>query len=167
MKRIFTIVAAALMSLAAMATVVVVDGTNVRLRFSPSTSGVIVTGEDNKPTYPPKGAMFEYLGTSGNFYKINYEGTPVYISRDYCHLKKEKAVAKQAEKVVVVDGTNVRLRRTPSLKGEVAVNEEGQTMYPVKGATFKYLGTSGNFYKIDYYGEELYISRDYTHLKNK
>lgn len=176
MKRILTIMAAALMSLAAMATMVVVDGVHVRLRFSPSTTGEILTGEDGNPTYPPKGAMFEYLGTNGSFYKINYEGTPLYISRDFCHLKDEKAATKKAttqkaatvskDKMVIVDGTNVRLRRSASLKGEIVLNEEGQTLYPKKGASFKYLGTSGNFYKIDYYGEELYISRDYCHIKN-
>lgn len=170
MKRILTIICAAMMSIAAMATLVVVDGVHVRMRFSPSTSGEIVTGEDGKPTYPPKGAMFEYLGTSGNFYKINYEGTSVYISRDYCHLKEEAkttATPKKKTQVVVVDGQNVRFRRTPSTKGEIVLNEEGQTLYPRKGQELTYLGTSGNFYKIDWYGEEYYISRDYTHLKTK
>ncbi len=172
MKRILSLIAAVVLCVsAAMATVVVVDGVHVRMRMSPSTSGEIVTGVDGKPVYPAKGATLTYLGTSGNFYKISYLGTPVYISRDFCHLKEEKAAAKPAvtvskDKMVIVDGTNVRLRRTPSLKGEIALNEEGQTMYPKKGSSFKYLGTSGNFYKINYFGEELYISRDYSHLKS-
>lgn len=165
-------IAAALVGLVAMATTyVVVDGVHVHLRFSPSTKGEIVTGEDLKPTFPAKGAMFPYLGTEGNFYKISYLNTPVYISRDYSHLKEEtskKTTASNAEKtkVVVVDGVDVRLRRTASTNGEV-VRNNGKNVHPKKGSSYKYLGTEGNFYKIDFNGEALYISRDYTHLKNK
>ncbi len=172
MKRIISLLAAAVLCVtAAMATVVVVDGVHVRLRFSPSTSGKVLTDAGNKPVYPAKGDTFKYLGTEGSFYKIDYYNNVMYISRDYCHLKEEKSTQKATTttktKVVVVDGTNVRLRRAPSTRGEIALNEEGQTMYPKKGSSFTYLGTEGNFYKIDYYGEELYISRDYTHLKTK
>lgn len=177
MKRILSFLAVVLIGITAMATTfVVVDGVHVRLRFAPSTKGEIAIGEDGKPYYPQKGQKFEYLGTEGNFYKISYMESVAYISRDFCHLKEEgkKAVAKKATakpaaaqktQMVIVDGVNVRLRHAPSTKGEIALNEEGQTMYPKKGSSFKYLGTYGSFYKIDYFGEELYISRDYTHLK--
>lgn len=178
MRQLLTLLAAVLMGLSAMATTyVVVDGVHVRLRFAPSTKGEIAIGEDGKPYYPQKGQKFIYLGTEGNFYKINYLESVAYISRDFCHLKEEgtaKATttkttaakpAAQKTQMVVVDGVNVRLRHAPSTKGEIALNEEGQTMYPKKGSSFKYLGTYGSFYKIDYFGEELYISRDYSHLK--
>ena len=173
MKRILSLLAVALIGITAMATTfVVVDGVHVRLRFAPSTKGEIAIGEDGKPYYPEKGQKFEYLGTEGNFYKISYMESVAYISRDFCHLKEEgvkKTTAKpavaQKTQMVIVDGVNVRLRRAPSTKGEIALNEEGQTMYPKKGSSFKYLGTYGSFYKIDYFGEELYISRDYSHLK--
>lgn len=174
MKRFFSLLAIALVGITAMATTfVVVDGVHVRLRFSASTKGEIVMGEDNKPYYPEKGQKFEYLGTVGNFYKISYMESVAYISRDYCHLKEEgtKKVAAKATAakttVVVVDGVNVRFRRSPSTKGEIVLNEEGQTLYPRKGQELKYLGTNGSFYKVDWFGEELYISRDYTHLKTK
>lgn len=169
MKRILSIICAAMMSIVAMATVVVVDGVHVRMRWSPSTSGEIVTNPNGTPIYPAKGTTFPYLGTSGNFYKINYKGNTVFISRDFCHIKEGSTPTSSTKKttVVVVDGQNVRFRHTPSTQGAIVLNEEGQTLYPRKGQELTYLGTSGNFYKIDWYGEVYYISRDYTHLKTK
>lgn len=175
MKRLITLVAAVIIGFAAsFATVVIVDGTHVRLRTGPSTSYSIVTDAYNRPIYPPKGAKLNYLGTAGNFYKVEYCGYVAYISRDFAHLKDYNQSRRPSNNnynynssrtVVVVDGRGVRLRLGPSLNARLLTNQYNQPIYPAKGSTLTYLGTEGNFYRVNYQGYSVYISRDYTHLK--
>lgn len=91
-KRLF---ASCLLAVAACifswATNVVVDGTHVRLRLGASTSAQILSDGNGNPIYPAKGAVIPYLATEGNFYKVNYNGTEAYISRDYTHLSDAAA----------------------------------------------------------------------------
>ncbi|MCF0202561.1 MAG: hypothetical protein HUK08_04275 [Bacteroidaceae bacterium] len=89
MKRlILTLLVAVVCCVGAMATVVIVDGTNVRFRLGPSTDYAILTNSKGQPIYPKKGASLTYIATEGNFYKVNYNGQDVYISRDFCHLSE-------------------------------------------------------------------------------
>lgn len=80
----------------AWATVVVVDGTHVRLRTSATTATNenILNDESGKPVYPAKGAVLPYVSTQGNFYKVKYNEQTVFISRDFAHLS-ETATAKK------------------------------------------------------------------------
>jgi peptidoglycan hydrolase-like amidase/uncharacterized protein YraI len=55
---------------------IVVTGSNVNIRAAASTSSTRLGSAS-------KGETFEYLGTSGSFYKINYKGTTAYISTTY------------------------------------------------------------------------------------
>lgn len=66
---------------------------------------------------------------------------------------------------VVIDGTNLRLRLGPSTSAETFKWGDGSNRHPNVGEKFKYLGESGDFYKIDYKGYELWVSKQYTHLE--
>ena len=39
------------------------------------------------PIYPARGARLTYLGQTGNWYKVRYNGNVLYISKDYSYLR--------------------------------------------------------------------------------
>lgn len=66
---------------------VVVNGTNVRLRYGPSLNANIYRNERGVPIFPDKGDMLIYAGQSGDWYKVYYDGRIFYISKKHCYLK--------------------------------------------------------------------------------
>lgn len=64
---------------------------------------------------------------------------------------------------VVIDGANLRLRYGPSLSSDTFKWPDGHNRHPNVGEKFKYLGESGDFYKIDFNGNELWVSKQHTH----
>lgn len=71
----------------------------------------------------------------------------------------------ETETMVVVKGQHVRLRRGPSTDYDIITNSYGYPLYPPKGAKLKYLGEDGDFYYVEYKGEEGYISKDFCYLE--
>lgn len=67
---------------------------------------------------------------------------------------------------VVIDGTELRLRLGPSTNADTFKWGDGSNRHPNKGEKYRYLGESGDFYKIDYKGHELWVSKQYTHLED-
>lgn len=59
----------------------------------------------------------------------------------------------------------LRLRLGPSTSADTFKWGDGSNRHPNVGEKFKYLGESGDFYKIDYKGHELWVSKKYTHLE--
>ena len=66
---------------------------------------------------------------------------------------------------VVINATELRLRFGPSLDDETYKWKDGTNQHPDKGERFPYLGESGDFYKIDYKGQSLWVSKQYTYLE--
>ena len=66
---------------------------------------------------------------------------------------------------VVIDGTYLRLRLGPSTSSDTFKWPDGTNRHPNVGDKFRYLGESGDFYKIDFNGNELWVSKQYTHLE--
>ena len=66
---------------------------------------------------------------------------------------------------VVIDGVNLRLRYAPSSDAETYQWADGTNRHPEKGERFPYLGEVGDFYKVDYKGLVLYVSKQHTHLE--
>ena len=67
---------------------------------------------------------------------------------------------------VVIDGSQLRLRLGPSTSSETFKWTDGTNRHPNVGDKFKYLGESGNFYKIDFNGNEVWVSKQYTHIES-
>jgi hypothetical protein len=68
--------------------------------------------------------------------------------------------------VVVIDGSQLRLRLGPSTSFDTFKWPDGSTKrHPNVGDKFKYLGESGDFYKIDFNGNVVWVSKQYTHLE--
>ena len=70
-------------------------------------------------------------------------------------------------KSVVIDGTQLRLRLGPSTSAETFKWSDGTNRHPNVGDKFRYLDESGDFYKIDYNGYELWVSKQYTHVETE
>lgn len=66
---------------------------------------------------------------------------------------------------VVINATELRLRLGPSLSADTFKWYDGTNRHPNKGEKYLYLGESGDFYKIDYKGHELWVSKKYTSLE--
>ena len=65
---------------------------------------------------------------------------------------------------VVIDGSGLRLRLGPSTNADTFKWPDGTNRHPKVGDKFLYLGESGDFYKIDFNGKELWVSKQYTHI---
>lgn len=171
-SRVVMLAMMMLASMSAFAQYVVCTGDNVRLRMGPSTQyPMLVWTSNDKPVYINKGETLTYLGNdTPEFYNVEFDGKSVYISKKYAKLMKaekkgEKKAVENKSKSVVVAGDNVRLRWEASLDGKIYSNSKGKAIYPPKGTKLTYLGEEGNFFKVKYKGNVLYISKDYTYLK--
>lgn len=66
---------------------VVIDGVNLRLRYSPSPDAETFKWPDGTNRHPEKGERFPYLGEEGDFYKINYKGHVLYVSKQHTRIE--------------------------------------------------------------------------------
>jgi hypothetical protein len=69
------------------------------------------------------------------------------------------------DRVVVIDGSKLRLRLGPSTSSDTFKWPDGKNRHPKVGDKFKYLGESGDFYKIDFNGNELWVSKQFSHIE--
>lgn len=158
-------------SLTAAAQYVVSTGNHVRLRTGPSTGyPMLVWNSTGKPVYINKGDRLTYLGNdSYDFYNVLFDGKSVYISKQFARLVYPNSgytsSSSSSGSVVVVNGKNVRLRWGPSLNASIYTNGYGKPIYPSKGTRLTYLGQTGNWFKVRYNGNVLYISKDYSYLR--
>lgn len=157
----------------ALAQMVVCTGSNVRLRTGPSTAyPMLVWTSTNKPVYIEKGQSLTYLGNdSKDFYNVQFDGKSVYISKKFARLttpndnNKASSSKNAAAKHVVVNGENVRLRWGASLNATIYCDNKNKPIYPSKGAKLNYLGQTGDWYKVSYNGNTLYISKKHCLLQ--
>ena len=68
-------------------------------------------------------------------------------------------------KYVVIDGSELRLRLGPSTSADTFKWSDGTNRHPNVGEKFKYLGESGDFYKIDFKGNNVWVSKLFTHIE--
>lgn len=169
-KAILSLVMMVAVVLSAMAAdYVTVTGTNVRLRLQPSLQSETLTTNKGVNIHPKKGEKLECLGQSGNFYKVRYQGKVVYISSQFAKPDKPAKSTKQGfnkttasdQKYVVVTGESVRLRLQPSLQAKT-LQRNGVNVHPKKGERIKLMGEEGDFYKVNFQGNYVFISKDYA-----
>lgn len=78
---------------------------------------------------------------------------------------KVSSNAYEGNQVVVIDGSELRLRLGPSTSSDTFKWPDGTNRHPKVGEKFKYLGESGDFYKIDFKGNELWVSKQFSHME--
>lgn len=79
----------------------------------------------------------------------------------------ECAKSLMEKKFVVIEVSDLRIRRGPSENSETLKWSNGKNRHPNIGDEFEYLGESGDFYKINYEGQEVWVSKKYSHIKEK
>lgn len=70
------------------------------------------------------------------------------------------------DRCVHVTGSGVRLRRGPSTSHEIFADDDGHPIYPLAGDNLVYLGQSGDFYKVRFKQQVLYISKRYSEFRD-
>lgn len=139
----------------------VVAGDNVCLRARPS--------ENSKLTGPAyhhffTGDRVTVFGSSGNYYKISYNGRYYYLPKRYVRLRgNENYSSGYAPRYVVVAGDNVCLRARPN-EGSKMTGPHNPHLYT--GECYECVGVSGNYYKINYHGYYYYLPKRYGRPRN-
>ncbi len=109
-----------------------------------------------------KGKTFKALATAGNWIKIEYDGGTGYVFKTYVKLVKEGEDTPVSGKIATIVNckTKVNVREKASSNSKIIGTAD-------KGSTYEVLGKSGNWYKIDYDGEEGYVFHQYVKLSNE
>lgn len=102
--------------------------------------------------------LISYEGYDGNAYY--YEDEDYYEEEGL-----QQSNSSSINQVVVIDGSQLRLRLSPSTSSDTFKWPDGTNRHPNVGDKFRYLGESGDFYKIDFNGNELWVSKQYSHLE--
>ncbi len=142
-------------------TTVTVTGNSVRLRVGPGLDYDFLKWSNGTARCPKKGEKLNYLGESGDWYKVSYAGQTLYIFKQYAKLN---GAATAPTYKVQITGTGVRLRFGPGLDYGYLVWENGATRSPEKGEKLTYLGEEGDWYKVSYAGSEFYVFKSYAKL---
>lgn len=66
---------------------VVINGVNLRLRYAPFPDADTFKWSDGTNRHPEKGERYPYLGEEGEFYKINYKGYILYVSKQHAYIE--------------------------------------------------------------------------------
>lgn len=101
--------------------------------------------------------LISYEGYDGNEY--------YYEEDDYYEEEGYQQSNSGVSRFVVIDGSQLRLRLGPSTSADTFKWGDGTNRHPNVGDKYRYLGESGDFYKIDFNGNELWVSKQYTHLE--
>jgi len=92
----------------------------------------------------------EATRTQDTIYVVDYNSSVYrYLIKDRC---------------VCVKGQGVRLRRGPSTSDEIFTDENGKPIYPFYDDKLAYLGESGDFYKVRFMQQDLYISKRFSEI---
>ena len=154
-------------SLQSNAETIIVTGNKVFLRTSPSANADYYATETGQPIYAYKGEQLEWTGSvREGFYEVLIGEQTYYVSGKYIKLKGNKTAEKTTGRAtyskVLVTGTHVRIRLSPSLKGKILTDGSGKSLYPQKGEKLTCTGESGDFWKVDFAGQKAYISKKFA-----
>lgn len=139
-----------------------INGNTVRIRTGPGTNNsAIVTVNAGTSISVVDKTLYSGSGCDSKWLKVIYNEKTGYVCSKYVtFLNNTYTGINVIDWTARVTGNNVSVRKTASSSGKVI---ETLTL----GANVTILGSSGNFYKIKYYGEkEGYISKDYIVKKS-
>ena len=132
--------------------------------FDKASGHLIIEGYDNSGNYV---GQFDGYTKNNSLYSgvfTNYKGGTVEFRLE-AQLGYDSASNQSSDRYVVIDGSELRLRLGPSTNADTFKWGDGSNRHPNKGERYRYLGESGDFYKIDYKDHELWVSKQYTYLE--
>lgn len=173
-------------------TMVVINGTDVHLRVSPSTGAGWLTWSDGGTRSVPKDSKLEYAGDYGDWYAVRYDGQKLYVSKQFSYLSYDCAPGEaytgsgtrptttagtkspstystsgsSSSGGVVINGEGVRMRFSPNFDSGWLTWSNGQTRSVSKGTRLEYAGDYGDWYAVRYQGNIFYVSKDYSYRVN-
>ena len=106
-----------------------------------------------------KGEKFDVLGTSGSWVRIDYKGKTGYVYKTYIKVTGEDPVTPITGK----KGTIVNCKTQVNVRAKASSNA-ALLGVAKKGETYDVLGKSGNWYKIDFDGEDGFVFHTYLRL---
>ena len=122
-----------------------------------------------------KELMYKCANESGGYddYEVDEEAVADYeVAREAAtgvempQTTDNDQTAIEENRFVVIDGSELRLRMGPSTSSETYKWPDGTNRHPNVGDKFRYLGESGDFYKIAFDSKEMWVSKQYTHLES-
>jgi len=117
----------------------------------------------SKIGFAPKGAVYDILGKSGSWYKLNFNGRAGYIYSKYLSVSAVLSAARQTgttQTGTIVNCTSwVNVRSGPGTKYAVIGTAPKNAVYTVTGK-------SGSFYAIQYNGRTGYVYSRYISLSS-
>lgn len=123
------------------------NGKGVRIRDKPSRSGIVTNTA-------PDGTRLEVISSSGNYYKVKFNGKSRYVDMRYVVSDTATGGATYVQ-VKTGNGMGVRIREQPSPNAvHIYTAPEGDRM--------RVLGSSGNYYKVMYNGAPRYVDQRYV-----
>lgn len=138
---------------------------NIRLQSYDKSSGhLFIESYDKSGKYI---GLFDGYTSNDNSYSgsfTNYKGGTVKFRLEV-KAEDSQVPIPLSNRYVVIDGTELRLRLGPSTSADTFKWGDGSNRHPNIGERYRYLGESGDFYKIDYKGHELWVSKQYTYLE--
>lgn len=145
--------------------------------INPNKANVYVELVFDRDVYRPKDTVVLVMVRASNEIESNWLVDDVGLGKNSIKsIMKEftKSVLEEIDidespdlesRFVVIDGSELRLRLGPSTSYDTFKWPDGTNRHPNVGDKFKYLGESGDFYKIDFNGNEVWVSKQYTHLE--
>ena len=129
----------------------------LRIRQGASTSSTILGN-----IY--EGDAVNIIGEEGNWYKILYNNSTAYVSKDYITLNQSSAgtgsdndASVRSGYVINVEGANLRVRQGASSSAMVLG-------YLVNNEAVEIVGEEGSWYKINYKNSTGYVHSDYIQV---
>lgn len=124
---------------------------NVCLRTCPSES--CKWGGHGAPHFDV-GDTLPWVGTSGNYYKVEFNGYYYYVPKKYFRKRGTPCPS-----YVVIAGDDVCVRSCPS--------ESCKKSYPrlYTGEEYRCVGESGKYYQIDYDDRYYYVPKKYCRAR--
>ena len=111
-----------------------------------------------------EGDAVNIIGEEGNWYKILYNNSTAYVSKDYITLNESSAGAGSDNNasvrsgyVINVEGSNLRVRQSASSSSMVLG-------YLVNNEAVEIVGEEGSWYKINYKNSTGYVHSDYIQV---
>jgi cell wall-associated NlpC family hydrolase len=115
-----------------------INGNNVNIRSEASVDSEVITKYN-------KGQTISIEGKTGNFYIINIDDAKLFVSEEFVDILRTKGT---------VTGENVNIRISPDTDADIYGKAAA-------GCQFDVIDNLGEWLKVDYFGDEGYISRQY------
>ncbi|MCU0464086.1 MAG: SH3 domain-containing protein [Anaerolineae bacterium] len=109
------------------------------------------------------GSSYPLLGQEGDWYRIDFNGTPGFVSASFSSVSTGGSAPSQSfapGTQVVVANTRINVRATPSTTGAIIGKLD-------RGQALRYIGTDGTWYIVDFNGTQAFVAAGFSNLQTR